>query len=224
MNGQKRDWTLVLLTGCAGLIAALIAISVSIPLGHYAATRNSLLSFSQFYFFPGGMFGAIVSGCFALQRYLGSLRTFVVITIASMTAYFVSVCVAVAVESYSPFLPSQERGDVSGQALFLGGLAGAFCIICTVSLLFNSGLTWQRRIIKALCWTPVGAILAVIGWALGPSLGVALNLAAPADTFKNHLFSLWAVWQAGIGFVLGLVVEGQRRQRMTNLRGTNPGK
>jgi len=225
MNGPKRDAALTLLTASGGLISALITICVSFPLGHYAGLRsNRLLHFSQAFFLPGVVFGAIVSVCFALRVCLRDLWKLLVLTVASAMAYAVAFWVAVGVELHSPFLNNQERGDVSGQALFVGGMTGALCTLCAFSLLLNSGITWQHRMFRALCWTPVGAVLGIVGWALGPSLGMTLwqivhsmNLTAPTETFQNakggmisRMFSLWAVWQFGMGFVLGLVVKGKQ--------------
>jgi len=223
-NGQKRDPALMLLTASGGLVSALITSCASFPLGHFAVSQNSrLLDFSQI-FFPGVVFGAIISGCFALRGYLRDLWKAIAITVAFSVAYFFSVQAAIEV-SLHPFglVPQDRFGEVTGPALVAGGLTGAFCIICAVSLLLNSRLTWQRRMLKALCWTPVGAVLGVVGWALGPSLGIALwqiihsmNLTPPTETVRNaqgdqsHMFSLLAIWQAGMGLVLGSVVNGKQ--------------
>ncbi len=236
MNSQKRDPALMLLTASGGLISALITSCASFPLGHFAVSQNNrLLDFSQI-FFPGAVFGAIASGCFALRRYLRDLWKAIAITAAFSVAYFFADLAAVEV-SLHPFglVPHDRIGEVTDPALVAGGLTGAFCIICAVSLLLNSRLTWQRRMLKALCWTPVGAVLGVVGWVLGPSLGIALwqivhsmNLTAPTETFRNaqgrtsHMFSLWAVWQAGVGFVLGLVVNGKQHNGWEGARHQSP--
>jgi hypothetical protein len=44
-----------------------------------------------------------------------------------------------------------------------------------------------------------------------------MNLTAPTETLLNaqgetsHTYSLWAVWQAGMGFAIGLIVSGKRQ-------------
>ncbi len=230
MNSQKRDPALILLTFSGGLVSALITLGASYPLGHYAASQGNRLGDFSRIFFPGTVFGGIVSGCFALRGYLGELWKAITFTVASAAAYFFSVWAAVGI-SLHPFglVPPDKIGEVTDLALVVGGLTGGFCTICGVSLLFNSSDTWQRRILKALCWTPVGAFLAVVGWTLGPSLGIALwqiihsmNLTSPTETVRNaqgdqsHMFSLWAVWQAGMGLVLGLVAD--RKLSATNRR------
>lgn len=220
-NGENRDWTLALLLTSAGLLSAFITMCVRYPFGHYAVSRSKLLDFGQI-FLPGAVFGAIVAGCFSLRRYSRGLWKAIAIFVAFSVSYFVSFLVAVATELHSPFLENKARGEISGQALFVGGLTGAFCTLCAVSLLLNSDLTLKRRVFKVLYWTPVGAFLAILGWALGPSLGIAfwqlvhsLNFTAPDETIRNaagetsHTYSLWAVWQAGMGCALGLIVSGK---------------
>lgn len=231
MNYQKRDPALMLLTASGGLISALIVSCADYPLGHFAVSQNNRLLDSSLYLcFPGVVFGVLVSGCFALRGYLHGLWKAVAITAASSAAYFFAFLAASQVSLHPfGFLPQDRIGDVTGPALIAGGLAGAFCVICAVSLSLDSRLMWQRRMLKVLCWTPVGAVLAVVGWALGPSIGIALwqtvhsmNLTAPTETLQNaqgqssHMFSLLAIWQAGMGFVLGLVVNGKQ----SNARGT----
>jgi hypothetical protein len=224
MNFEKRDPTLILLTSSGGLVSALITLGASYPLGHFAVSQgNRLVDFSQI-FFPGTVFGVLLSASFALRGYLRELWKAITLTVVSAAAYCFSFWAAAGI-SLHPFglVPPDRIGEVTDLALVGGGLTGGFCTICAASLLFNSSHTWQRRILKALCWTPVGALLAVVGWTLGPSLGIALwqiihsmNLTAPTETVRNaqgdqsHMFSLWAIWQAGMGLVLGLVVNSNQ--------------
>jgi len=217
MTVPKRDLALIWSMALAGLMSALIAVCTSYSVGLHAASQyNNSMKFGQTYL-PGAIFGVIISCCLALWGYLRRPWKFVVVTIASTIAYFVSFSVAVSVELYSPFVVPAKRGDVSGQALFVGGLAGAFCVTCALAILVNSGLPWHRRLDKAIYWSTAGAFLGVIGWALGPSLGLALwhiahsmGLGPPADQYRNHIFSLWAIWQVGMGLVLGFLVNGNR--------------
>lgn len=203
----------------AGLMSAFVAMCLSYPFGHYAVSRGKLLDFSQM-LYPGALFGTFVSFTFALRGYLRDLWRAIAICLGFPACHLLSVWAAFEVELHSPLLNDQQRGDVSAQALFVGGLIGALSTLCVVSLLLNSELTWQRRIFKALCWTPAGGFLGIAGWELGLSLGMvfwlivhAMNLTAPTETFRNaqdrtgHMYSLWAVWQAGMGSAFGLVVS-----------------
>ena len=222
-NSQRRDWTLALLGATAGLVSALMTMCVSYPFGHYAASRGGFVDFCQI-LVPGTVFAVMVSCCFAVLGYLHHVWRAIGIVLTLALSYCLSVWVATGVELNSPFLSNSNRGNVSGQALFVGGLVGAFFTLCAVSFLLSSGSSWQRRLAKVLCWTPLGGFLGVAGWALGPVLGMAfwqvvhaMNLTGPTETFRNaqgqtsHMYSLWAVWQTGMGFAFGLFVDGKRR-------------
>jgi hypothetical protein len=228
MNAQKRDPALMLLTASGGLISAFITICGRFPLAHYAvSTSNRLLDFNQV-FLPGAVFGVFVSSCFALRRYLRDFWKAIAITAASTLAYYASFLAAGGVELHNPFNFGEPRdGSISSAALLIGGLTGAGLVLCAMSLLLDSEIAWQSRLLRALRWSPAGAILGIVGWALGPSLGMVLwqivhsmNLTGPTETFRNaqgetsHMFSLWAVWQAGIGFVLGLVVNRNKAEEL----------
>jgi len=208
-NSEKRDWTLALLGASAGLVSALMTMCVRYPFGHYAASRGGFVDFCQI-LVPGAVFGAVVSCCFAVLGYLRHVWRAIAIVLSLALSYCLSEWAAFGVELNSPFLSDRDRGNVSGQALFVGGLVGAFSTLCVVSFLLSSEVSWRRRVAKALCWAPLGGFLGIAGWALGPFLGMAfwqvvhaVNLTAPTETFRNaqgetsHMYSLWAVWQTG---------------------------
>lgn len=224
MNSQKRDPALILLIFSGGLISALIMLGANYFLGHFVASqKNKLVDFSAGFLVPGAVFGVLVTACFALRGYLRELWKGIALIVASSIAYCLSFWAAAGISLHPLGLAPAERiGEVTDLALVAGGLTGGFCVLFAVSLLFNTNEPWQRRILKALCWTPAGALLAVVGWALGPSLGIALwhlihsmNLTPPGETVRNvqgmqsHMFSLMATWQAGMGLVLGVVVNGR---------------
>ena len=201
-------------------LSAFITMCLRYPFGHCAVSRSRLLDFGQFVF-PGTVFGAIVSGAFALRGYLRHLWKAIAITAVFSMSYLGSVWAAIAIE-LSPIL-LHKSGEVAGLSLFVGGLTGALCTLFAVSLLLNSDMTLDVRISKALFWTPAGGFLGLAGWSLGPSLGMflwqivhSMNLTGPTETFRNaqgetsHIYSLWAVWQVGIGSALALIVSRKR--------------
>lgn len=98
-------------------------------------------------------------------------------------------------------------------------------VLPTLSLLLDSDIARQTRLVTAMWWSPIGAVLGILGWVLGPFLGMAvwrvafsLGLTAPGETFQgalygetSHRYSLWVVWQAGIGFVAGLLLSNSKK-------------
>jgi len=113
-NGEKRDWTLVLLTTFAGLLSAFIAMCLNYPFGHNAVSHSRFLGFSQM-FYPGAVFGAIVVGCFALRGYLRGLWKAIAIFVAFSASYFLSFWVAATTELYAPFLEDRARERFLGR-------------------------------------------------------------------------------------------------------------
>jgi hypothetical protein len=211
---QKGEPTLALLTASAGFISALLSASIV----YYPIWLH------RFSFFPGTVFGALVSVSWAFGGYLHSLWKIVVITAATTFAYYLSFLAAGAVEMH--FVQSKD-GSISSLALFVGGLTGAVFVLCSMSFLFDSEMPWQRRLLRALRWSPVGAILGILGWVLGPFVGMAvwfvvhaLGLTIPTETSQNahgetsHMYSLWVVWQTGMGGLLGLLLHSGMRRKV----------
>jgi hypothetical protein len=107
-------------------------------------------------------------------------------------------------------------------ALGAGGLIGGLLIIGTLSLLRRIRIS--TVVAQALLGMASGAILAVIGWRLAPSLGTsfweclrAINLTRQmADSIygprapANLVCSLYLVWPTGIAFVMALTLPGTR--------------
>jgi hypothetical protein len=205
----RRALTLAL----GGFLAALLS-----TWGAYTAARyhSQLL--------PGTLFGASMSVCLALFGSLRSAWRAIILIVASTFAYYVSVEAAFAAELYAPFPQPHRAGAVSEGTLFVGGFAGMFLLLCMVSLLVDPKGRWTRRFVNAVFWSPVGGVLAVLGWELGSSLGISLwlvarsmGLTSPTETIQNalngetsHQDSLWVVWQTGVGFLLGFKVSGDR--------------
>jgi hypothetical protein len=183
----------------------------------------------------------MVSCCFAVLGYLHHVWRAIGIVLTLALSYCLSVWVAMGVELNSPFLSNSNRGNVSGQALFVGGLVGAFFTLCAVSFLLSSGGSWQRRLAKVRCWTPLGGFLGVAGWALGPVLGMAfwqvahvMNLTGPTETFRPdepHVLIVGSVAN-GDGFCFWLVRRWETTSQRTscaipssgNHRWMTPGK
>jgi hypothetical protein len=178
-----------------------------------------------------GLFGAILGVTLAGNGMLGlrGIWKAFLLPVPVAVAYFFSYMVAFAVElGLSHWGNSSEATTVSPVSLFAGGVAGGFVILAFVSILVHSILVnpgggYRTPMVKSLTWSLVGGVLGVIGWALGPSLGMAiwyavhgLGLTAPDETFQNalgersHEFSLFVVWQTGMALLLAIMLRPDR--------------
>jgi hypothetical protein len=230
-NRKEYDWTPASLLACTGLASAFATMCISYPLGHYAVMKGRLADFSQI-FVPGVLFGAAISGFLAFRGYLRSRWKVIAVCFECAVAYLLAVWTAAGVELFSRFLDYDARGVVSWQSLVIGGFVGGLCILYSISFLLNSESTRKRRISRALYWGAAGGILGIAGWSLGPFVGMAfwqivssMNLTAPTETYQNalfgqtsHMYSLLAVWQAGMGAVIGLTVSTRMPQEAQTWR------
>jgi hypothetical protein len=103
--------------------------------------------------------------------------------------------VAYTVDNYHLTFIQAAVDTESTEALFSGGLTGAFVVLSAMSLLSRSDITLLRRVLKALFWSPVGGVLSVVGWMLGPSLGMLvwslihhLGFTNPIETLRGVLY------------------------------------
>lgn len=229
-NHKEYDWTAALLLACTGLDSAFAAMCIRYPFGHYAVMKGRAVDISQI-FVPGVLFGAAISGFLALRGYLLSPWKVIAICFECAVAYLLAVWTAAGVELFSRFLAYDARRVVSGQSLFIGGFVGGLCILYSISFLLNSESIRKRRISRVLYWGAAGGILGIAGWSLAPFLGMAfwqivssMNLTAPTETYQNalgetsHMYSLLAVWQAGMGAVIGLTVSTRKPQEAQTWR------
>jgi hypothetical protein len=221
---QKPIFRMMLILGFAELFSALLFICVP-PI---QASIGLLL--------PGALFGATLSVCLWLTKISHVFWKMLAVTAATSIALPVSVLVGLGGEYGSPFVTVHKFSEESNTALFAGGTSGAFLVIAAVLLLVNSKAPRTRVLINALCWSPVGGVLAIVGWNLGPWLGMTLwslrhelNLTLPGDRFEYALGqgragieSMLLVWQTGMGLLLGFAVNQILASRR-ELVGLSPG-
>lgn len=168
---------------------------------------------------PSLSFGLIISGCLILFRSVSSVRQIFFVIGASIAAYAFALLAAGFTELTLP--ASWSIGDKhSPIALFVGGFIGA--LVITSGTLAQAQVRTRLRdsTLNITFCSVVGGVLGVIGWALGPSLGMALwhavhalGLTAPTETALNaagdtsHALSMCLLWQAGMGLVLGIALQ-----------------
>lgn len=191
-----------------------------LPLAGLFSSAASILSYSvgsYSWLLPGFVFGLFICGSFAVLNLLVTIRRVLGLMVVTTVAYPVSILLAGGIQLVLPWRhwSMGDRSDISAVTLCAAGFVGAFLVI-EGTLLLVPALTEKGSLLaKTLCWSLLGGVLAVIGWKLGPSLGMrlwhmahALHLPAPDETAVNatgdtsHQFSLWFVWQTGMGVVL----------------------
>jgi len=217
---RARGYRLIMVMPLAGFFSGLLTIALeqAIPVSFY---------------FLGAVFGALLGICFAIVGVLNRRQAAKLVLVAAV-AYFLSVFAGwgaqLALSAFGLLTPDEQwsmgGGDaLSPVALFIAGLAGAFLMIGgTLSvvrpeLIFTGG--------KAIRWSPLGGVLALIGWALGPSLGVALwntfhqmHLTGwttrPQDASPGLDYSLPVVWQTGMAFAIVFILRRYDAQPQPN--------
>lgn len=220
--------TLGVLLSLAGLISGVI---------------TACLAYEMDQLLLGAPFGLIISVFLAMGGILQGFWKAMRILGLTLAAYFISVLVAVAVQlALSPLLPESQHWSMghtmtdSPIAWFFGGAIGAFLILYGIVAFVHPSIERRQPRAGLLSWSLTGGALGVLGWTLGPSLGVVLwhsthNLgftapsSSPQDILYGYgeasrLFSLYVVWQTGMGLLLGLLLG--RYQRRYRSKGVNP--
>jgi hypothetical protein len=133
---------------------------------------------------------------------------FVVMSISA--AFYLSLWLTVFVDL---ILPWQKWGDmgsfasVSPVSLFVGGMTGGFLVMAAVSLVAYPEMHQSRRILKALGWSAIAGALTVIGWTLGSTGLLVPKQRAGHGSDAANWSSLLILWQAGMGFLLGMLLR-----------------
>jgi hypothetical protein len=163
---QKITPDSVLLLGLAGFFSALLTVCAP-PMPEGIP-----------YLLPGTLFGVSLSLCLWSRKILRSFWKTLIIVAASSIALFCSALTCVGIEYFSPLSsvhdPGKRFSEFSATALLVGGTLGEFLFLATVLLLVGSGIPWTRVLFRALFWSPVGGVLGIVGWNLGPSLGAVV--------------------------------------------------
>lgn len=229
-DGGRVNYKLLIVLPCAGLVAGMVTADVSYPA---LQSDVALLLLSA-------TFGFFVALCFGVFRIMRSARSIITFVAGSILACFVAFAAATITELLSQFgsgavysILNRSRPPepiVYSTALFVGGTAGAFGLL--IALFYTVLPEWRRRggVAIAFYWSLVGGALAVVGWKLGPFLGMALwsglharGLTPPTETALNAAgqpsrdLSLYVLWQAGMALVLGLALQTYAASRQAKV-------
>ncbi len=178
-------------------------------------------------YLAGFFFGAGVTLPLIRSKILNQRPAFYLLTVV-IFAQLSSVLAAFFVQSHLtlPNAATWSMGHtetLSPISLFVGGLVGGFLVFGEALYLLHRGIGWGPAVTKAFMLALVAGALGVIGWALGPSLGTvitrlcyAAHLSATAPSPYDPLsgyrepaveYSLYLVWQTGVGVILGMLVR-----------------
>jgi hypothetical protein len=108
--------------------------------------------------------------------------------------------------------------------LLIAGVLGAVLVLAAVLRLYSAETSWRRVMSKSLPWSLVGGILALVGWGLGPTLGLSIwstlksyqlippneDLQYAARSMNLNQYSANIIWQAGMGMILGIMLSETR--------------
>jgi hypothetical protein len=213
--GQRPNYKFMAIMCSAGLPSGLLTATLLYP----AAKMGPYVL--------GGVFGAMMGLALAIGKMLPGVWKAALLPVPMAAAYFISVHAAGLAELGLGLgnFSTDQSAIVSPVALFAGGVVGGFIVLGFVSILVHSILVHptvgiRTLAVKSLAWSLMGGTLGVIGWRLGPSLGMAiwsgvhsLGLTAPDETFQNalygetsHQFSLFVVWQTGMALVMAIML------------------
>lgn len=208
---RKRASRLIIFLPLAGFLSGLLTVG----LGN---------SFGKLGFYGiGSVFGAMMGIALAMTKMLRGAWKATLLIVPFATAYVVSVLAAALVGMLNNFGDSSaSRATAPPIATFAGGLIGGYLVLAVVfALTLYPAMEIRTVALKSLYWSPIAGILGVVGWGLGPSLGMTVwhvmhsaGLTAPTETAQNALFSdtsnsfsLFVVWQTGMGLILALALK-----------------
>jgi hypothetical protein len=212
----KDNYGVTVALTLAGLVSGLITCGLVWPAGRLGG------------YILGGVFGATMTVSLVLCGMLRAAWKALWLPLVAAAADYISIMVAGCVELGLAWMllpmdrPAPHESPV---ALFAGGLIGAFLVLGGILTLSHPEVGMRALAARALWWSVPGGALGVVGWALGPSLGMAIwsgvhavGLTAPTETFENALsgtsrqYSLFVVWQTGMAFVIGLMLRRYKAQ------------
>lgn len=221
MAEQGRiNYPLLIVLLCAGLLSGLVTTRLLYP-ALQSAIELLLLS---------TIFGFFLAACFGIFGVMRDIRGMAIFIGGSILAYSLAVATGSisgvlsqfgSAVFYSMLNRSRPLEPLVYSAdLFVGGFVGAFVILMVLFHVVVSEVQRRRRAATAAYWSLAGGALAVIGWKLGPSLGMALwsglharGVTPSTETALNaagqpsHELSLYLVWQTGMALILGLALQ-----------------
>lgn len=200
----------VALLSLAGLLSGLVTTGLEYPIG-----KDGMYAL-------GCVFGAFVAVALVVCGVLRQFWRAILLPFAAAGAFYLSWLAAGIVgfglASRDPYVDQPFIGYPI--AMFVGGVVGGFVVLGTISILVHPKVGIRTIAVNTSAWSLVGGVLGIVGWLLGPSLGMViwsgvhgLGLAVPTESSQNalygqssHVYSLFVVWQTGMALVLAIML------------------
>jgi hypothetical protein len=194
IKGELRRWTLL---GWLGIVSAVMCFAGP------PANGISVL------FYVGGVFGVALSTFFVVCKGQ-EIRKAVFLTAASIVAYYCAVTLPLFLSRVLPIWGS-GTDKVQMSLIVEGGAIGGFILAAATLILFRDPKSSvPTLLLKACSLSVMSAVLGVLGWSLGPSLGKAIYSVLPKSEYPSeddfHFCSLYFVWQGSMAVLIGLFV------------------
>lgn len=173
----------------------------------------------------GVIFGLVLSVYFQVYKSLRTIKRVLGLVGASILADFTAgyAGYAVGLSRFSVLnLKVIGVSDMYATALIVGGFVGAAILFLALWFLLAANQSWSFFSLKLIIYSLTGSFLAVLGWALAPSLGAVLwhtlnffhldESTAKEAQESNYaaFYSLYAVWQSGMAVLLGGLLPTRR--------------
>jgi hypothetical protein len=178
----------------------------------------------------GGVFGFVVGIGLLLAKRLRRAWMAVVMIVPTALAFWMSLWVAGTTLHWTdhPSFLFDTETTITPLGAFTGGIVGGFMVLATFSAACYPKMGILHVTVESLKWSPVGGILGVVGWSLGPFLGIAiwfmlraLGLTPLGQTSLNavqtgsiNALSLYVVWQAGMCVALSFMLDRSFKSRI----------
>lgn len=212
LSRPTRVWTGLLAGFIAGILTLVIPSFINrlgVPIG--ALTGS----------FIGDIFGAVISVylCVVLGKRLvwGSLGLIFVSTVAYIAAMSTTIYSAEVIGFSQVNQGDSTLGSAPILAFAIGGTVGSFLVLFAALTFFSDRWKLSRIFLNSLKWCALGGVLGALGWAAGPLLGELIldvvgrrPLSPSVKDDTGYYYSIYVVWQAGMGLVLGLLFSAER--------------
>src|SRR5262245_19310 len=226
---ERRGPRLIALLSLSGLISGLVTAGLDYPV-----SRSYVEHPSFGWLILGGPFGAAVAvslvACKVLRGFSAFWKAISLVALSSGT-FLVSLWLAFIVElTYGKPLNANQYPSNSPLSMFAGGFVGGLLVLGGTFLLVypRSGFRTGATTLKVLFASVLCGILGIVGWNLGPYLGIhvwsmmhSLGLRPATETFQNALYgdvgrnySLFLVWQTCTAFLLGLTLQARAQTQI----------